>query len=533
MARSRQMVASSISTKVSDPELSVLFAAHAVAATWPWGHNVLPEAEYELRRAIIASRIRVTLRGHGDFVEYVAWNPKRNRLATASVDGTAKVWDAASGQDLLTLRGHGDTVTSVAWSPDGTRLATASWDETVKVWDGDSGKELLTLRGHSRYVESIVWSPDGKRLATGSDDGTAKVWDAVTGHEIRTLSGPDTSYIYSVDWSPDGKHLATGSREGTATVWDAASGQVVATLSVAHDPVKGVVWSPDGKRLATASGSAKVWDVARREEVLNLSEPGTPIYSVAWSPDGKRLATAGGDETAKVWDADSGEEVLTLNGHGTFVYCVAWSSDGKHLATASGDMTALLDFEFLACGGDASIANMHGDTKSNCKYRRGTSAFRAYVMQQQKSSASAEPSCFAKLTTFATWWKVMDNPGKRLIILSSAEIDALYGRPRFTQEERTEYFALSDSKRAALSQLHPTLAQFLKAWNVQTPYARETDFVFFSLKANGRIPVSPAVLVADHLRLAAIKAGVQIAKGQRFSLHNLVVSLTADFSTLA
>jgi integrase len=186
----------------------------------------------------------------------------------------------------------------------------------------------------------------------------------------------------------------------------------------------------------------------------------------------------------------------------------------------------LLDFEFLACGGDASIANMHGDTKSNCKYRRGTSAFRAYVMQQQKSSASAEPSCFAKLTTFATWWKVMDNPGKRLIILSSAEIDALYGRPRFTQEERTEYFALSDSKRAALSQLHPTLAQFLKAWNVQTPYARETDFVFFSLKANGRIPVSPAVLVADHLRLAAIKAGVQIAKGQRFSLHNLRHSLS-------
>ncbi len=48
----------------------------------------------------------------------------------------------------------------------------------------------------------------------------------------------------------------------------------------------------------------------------------------------------------------------------------------------------------------------------------------------------------------------MDNPGKRLIILSSAEIDALYGRPRFTQQERAEYFALSDSEKAALGQLH-------------------------------------------------------------------------------
>ena len=67
-------------------------------------------------------------------------------------DKTVKVWDAASGQELLTLKGHTDGVDSVAWSPDGKRLATASRDKTVKVWDAASGKEVLTLKGHSNDV---------------------------------------------------------------------------------------------------------------------------------------------------------------------------------------------------------------------------------------------------------------------------------------------------------------------------------------------------------------------------------------------
>ncbi len=82
----------------------------------------------------------------------VACSPDGKRLATASGDKTAKVWDAASGQELLTLRGHIGAVYSVAWSPDGKRLATASGDQTAKVWDAASGQELLTLHGHSNAV---------------------------------------------------------------------------------------------------------------------------------------------------------------------------------------------------------------------------------------------------------------------------------------------------------------------------------------------------------------------------------------------
>ncbi|HEX8797913.1 MAG TPA: tyrosine-type recombinase/integrase, partial [Terriglobales bacterium] len=75
--------------------------------------------------------------------------------------------------------------------------------------------------------------------------------------------------------------------------------------------------------------------------------------------------------------------------------------------------------------------------------------------------------------------------------------------------------------------MHPALAQFLQAWKEKTPFAKETDFLFPSLKADGRVPISPAVFVADHLRPAAKAAGLEIPDGYRFGLHNLRHSLSS------
>src|SRR5689334_14672544 len=112
-----------------------------------------------------------------------ARNQKRGALL-GIVGLTLLTPSSVPAQPLTTFKGHTEYVASVCFSPDGRRIASGSRDETVRVWDAATGKEILTLRGHTDGVTSVCFSFDGKRLASGSRDRTAKVWDAQTGQDL-------------------------------------------------------------------------------------------------------------------------------------------------------------------------------------------------------------------------------------------------------------------------------------------------------------------------------------------------------------
>ena len=131
----------------------------------------------ELRYMPDRRRIRV-LTGHDKRMRSLAFSPNGQRLATASDDATARVWDVAGAEPLVTLEGHGSAVYGVAWSPDGTRLATGGEDGTIRIWDAARGRLLAVLRGHEEYVYSLAWNPDGETLVSGSGDRSVRMWGA-------------------------------------------------------------------------------------------------------------------------------------------------------------------------------------------------------------------------------------------------------------------------------------------------------------------------------------------------------------------
>jgi WD40 repeat protein len=102
-------------------------------------------------------------------------------LATASrgqggnPGGSVDIWDSATGAHIATLAGSTGVV-DLAFSSDGSRLATASHDGTVRIWDPSSGEQLLILHGHDATVSSVAFSPDGSRLASVGVDGTVRIW---------------------------------------------------------------------------------------------------------------------------------------------------------------------------------------------------------------------------------------------------------------------------------------------------------------------------------------------------------------------
>ncbi|KAJ5937286.1 hypothetical protein N7454_004941 [Penicillium verhagenii] len=279
-----------------------------------------------------------TLEGHRDSVQSIAWSPDGSRLASASDDKTAKIWDPVTGQST-TLKGHSGYVRSVAWSPDGSRLASASDDKTARIWDPTTSQILSILQGHSGLVSSIVWSPDGTQLASGSVDKIARIWDLATGQSI-TLKG-HSGWVTSVTWSPDGHRLVSGSEDKIIIVWDPATGQTISTLIGHDDSVRSVAWSPDGTQLASGSDdkTARIWDLATGQSITLKGHSG-PVWSIAWSPDGRRLASASDDKTARIWDLATGQIISTLEGHSGSVNSVTWSPDGDQVASASIDKTA-------------------------------------------------------------------------------------------------------------------------------------------------------------------------------------------------
>jgi RNA polymerase sigma factor (sigma-70 family) len=244
---------------------------------------------------------------------------------------------------------HSQAVNVVGFTANDRVVASASRDGTLRLWEAATGKELRRFDVSPRTA-SFGLSADGQTVAApvsaGDNRTTIRVWDAATGREAhRVEPGTAASHVLLTS---DGQLLVWGDELGIH-LWNLKAGKEVRAFRTPKGLLPGLALSADGKTLA-ASGpdhSVRVWGTGTGKELCRVDgAPGTQVH-MALSPDGRTLAShAGNENDVRLWDVVTHREkvtlsmkhaVLSLRGGESiparFENAIAFSADGKYVAT--------------------------------------------------------------------------------------------------------------------------------------------------------------------------------------------------------
>lgn len=251
-------------------------------------------------------------------VQGLAYRPDSTQLAVAGgtpgAFGEVRVYDAHTfAQTGKVITGHSDVVLGIAWRSDGLRIATASQDKSARLWEWPSGKELMNFKDHSDAVTHVAFAPDGKSVYTACLDHNVRRFDVEKGRVIRLFTGHNEA-VTALAINLDGKRILTSGTEPNIRWWNTDDGNITNNNGGHSAPVNEITISKDGKFVLTASAdmTVRLWDGNSTGHIREMRGTSDWVYTVAISPDDNFAAGAGADGIVRIWEAATGKHRLSL-----------------------------------------------------------------------------------------------------------------------------------------------------------------------------------------------------------------------------
>ncbi|MCB0099250.1 MAG: WD40 repeat domain-containing protein, partial [Caldilineaceae bacterium] len=272
-------------------------------------------------------------------------------LASASHDGTLRIWQVEPDAQLYVLDGQGPLL-AVAFSPDGTQLAGGGYSSKVYVWDALQGQILCTFIGHTDEVNAVSFHPNGRTLASAGSDGHIYLWEIRSGgvhptsrlrespilKPLQMLAPLQKSPIWSLAFSPDGKLLAGGMETGEIAVWDTVDYRVMRAFHGHRRTVRALIFGSQSRILYSGNGGGaseiRLWDIVHNEQIDGIPQDET-TWSLALTSDGQTLANGCENGTVHLWDVADPTRVrciFTHYGQRKAMQALAWSRCGHWVA---------------------------------------------------------------------------------------------------------------------------------------------------------------------------------------------------------
>jgi len=305
-------------------------------------------ADGTIRLWDVASHQLVSSTTWGAAVLTLAFSPGGKALEVAG-PGAVGSWNLTT-QAKITVQplavGGGTAGHAVTFSPDGKILATGDEDGTIRLWDVATRQEIgAPMSSDLQPVDAVAFSPDGRVLAAASSDGTVQLWDVASQQEAGSAVAASAAAVKTLMFSPDGKILATGDEDGTIRLWVVATQNQAGAAISTGNPVAALTFSASGATLATAEsdGSTELWDVATQHQTgppLAAASSGG-VSAVAFSPDTGGLATGNGGGTVQLWNAALFHQASAPLATGTPESAAAAAGHAPVVLGASGGVVAV------------------------------------------------------------------------------------------------------------------------------------------------------------------------------------------------